>query len=420
MYIYSTKHVPLVRDVDPLASRMVFSVAESSPTSTAKSDNGYQRQGLDCNGNERLECVDVDDSWVEVRLPLSTDPVLEAAWSDQDDSEQNWSRIRFAKFYSLMDALTGDVAVRHGTAHARKSRPDSEDVIANLDDFTVVTASHYNSTKLFPTDPTEDLILRSYAVDVGRSSIQIRTDVIQSERLIHFLHTVMVAVDRNTLLPRTNLPPLCLDSDLDLHVRERNLIAQEHKREIKQNKAIELTKLPPRAEETELVHALLLNQDPGNGNGAFELTRDWSFQSFNMVYPEQRNCNGKMFGGWVSSEAYDLAYLTARAFTGRTPIPLGADEMLFHLPVSVGNLLRFTSQVVYTTDKTIRVWVTVDLFDPRNPEHVERGKGGTKTNHLKFIFRQPENGHPFQIKPDTYEEILNYLGAKRFADYKGF
>lgn len=397
--------MPLVYDVDPLASRMQFALALPKK----------------CPESAALDGVDVDASWVEVRLPLSSDTVLAGAWSDQDDSEQNWSRIRFAKFYSLMDALTGDVAVRHGTFLSLAQDGDKVTPRSRMNSFSVVTASHYNSTKILPTNPREDLVLRSYAVDVGKSSIQIRTDVVQNDRLIHFLHTVMVAVDRETLKPASNLPSLCLESDT--HARERNVIAQEHKREIKQNKAIELTKLPPRAEETELVHSLLLHQNQHHGQEAGktrELTRDWCFNSFSTVYPEQRNCNGKMFGGWVSSEAYDLAYFTARVFTGRTPIPLGADEMLFHLPVSVGNLLRFTSQVVYTTDETIRVWVTVDLFDPRNTAEAGSENRSTKTNHLKFIFRQPQEGPKYQIKPDTYEEILNYLGAKRFADYKGF
>lgn len=163
------------------------------------------------------------------------------------------------------------------------------------------------------------------------------------------------------------------------------------------------------------VHNLLLEASTGK-NDLTHWSRDWRFKAFHIVYPEQRNCNGKMFGGWVSSEAYNLAYFTARAFTGQTPVPLGADEMLFHLPVGVGDLLKFTSEIVFTSYKTIRIWVIVELYDPHNTQSGKK----KQTNHLKFVFRQPDEGVPLTAKPETYAEILKYLAARRFHDMKGF
>ena len=61
--------------------------------------------------------------------------------------------------------------------------------------------------------------------------------------------------------------------------------------------------------------------------------------SSHVIYPEQRNVHGKLFGGWVAAQAFDLASFVAKFFAqGQATVPLGMDEAVFLQPVAVSGL----------------------------------------------------------------------------------
>jgi len=143
--------------------------------------------------------------------PLATDDLLRYAVSDL----QNWSSFRLAKFYEAVDALTADVAYAHATGRTNGSSLENSDI-------ALVTAGHYHSRKLHKTNIHRDLNLRCYVTFIGKSSMEIRTDVLQvddsgkNEILINFCHTVMVALDKTTMKSLSSqgraLPPLACRS----------------------------------------------------------------------------------------------------------------------------------------------------------------------------------------------------------------
>jgi hypothetical protein len=123
-------------------------------------------------------------SFLEVHIPLSTNMAIRTAVSDLG----SWSTFRLSKFYELVDALTGDVVYRH---------------FAELPQGKVawVTAGHYFSRKIKRTDIAVNVTMRSYITNVGRSSVEVRTDGIQNGEIINVCHTIMVALDHRTGRP---------------------------------------------------------------------------------------------------------------------------------------------------------------------------------------------------------------------------
>uniref|UniRef100_A0A7S1U6Y5 HotDog ACOT-type domain-containing protein n=1 Tax=Phaeomonas parva TaxID=124430 RepID=A0A7S1U6Y5_9STRA len=68
-----------------------------------------------------------------------------------------------------------------------------------------------------------------------------------------------------------------------------------------------------------------------------------------MTQPQQRNTAGRIFGGFLMRRAFELAFTTAYLFGGRLPRFEEVDEVAFHLPVEVGELVQFESAVLYVS-----------------------------------------------------------------------
>ena len=136
-----------------------------------------------------------------------------------------YTPIRLSMFFEALDALSADVAYRHTDGLAR-----------NL---IMVTASHYNSIKMRRTLSGRDMIVRCYVTAVSTSSLEVRTDALQvnedgEEFLVNVCHTVMVALEKETMRPcKTGLPPLVLptagDSVDTIAAGERQELARFHR-----------------------------------------------------------------------------------------------------------------------------------------------------------------------------------------------
>jgi len=187
----------------------------------------------------------------------------------------------------------------------------------------------------------------------------------------------------------------------------------------------------PNQDEIETMHQLFKESmtSTGEASGSFavadgyRLMENWTFTNSIMIYPERRNMHGKLFGGYVASTAYDLAYYTARAFCGGTlPFALGFDQMRFFNPVSIGDQLHFTARVVHSAGRILRVWVDVERLDPVNIKGGNTSVGNmsdtVQTNQMEFIFAHPTEKLP-RIVPKTYTESLKYLGAQRRYESEG-
>ena len=468
-----SKRIPLVLKESAPFLHSVSPMADDHLELYGFCDNDKGNDGKQSkNTNNTKGNKSPQDSFLECKYPLSTDVLLRNSITDFS----NWSSFRLGKFYEAVDALTADVAYRH--VLVVDDDDAAATTTTNTTDFSValVTAGHYHSRKFHRTDIHKDVYLRSYITHVGTSSMEVRTDGIQKihargaqgtedeeeEILVNVCHTIMVALDTATGKPLgkvgRQLPPLVLDVPspdaevdqedyYDLHRRMvlRSELAKQHAT-IRTRRATEQAmhlrssvSKPPTQEEFQKLHhlhqdrALKLQQlqkrlatrkhdtDAAAAAAADSITisipprvQDYTFRSSTVIFPENRNVHGKLFGGYVMVEAQSLAQYAATMFSqGKPIIPLGIDEAIFLQPISIGDCVTFTARLVHATQYTCRVLVIVEVRDPANRDVMP-----LRSNRLMFVF----GGESFvstTIIPETYSEILMHIDAQRRYNVEG-
>ena len=79
-----------------------------------------------------------------------------------------------------------------------------------------------------------------------------------------------------------------------------------------------------------------------------------------MVFPEQANHYGTLFGGQALALMDKAAFVVASRFARRTVVTASSEKVDFHVPVKVGQLVELVAQVASTGRTSLTV--DVDLF----------------------------------------------------------
>lgn len=81
-----------------------------------------------------------------------------------------------------------------------------------------------------------------------------------------------------------------------------------------------------------------------------------------MIFPEQANHYGTLFGGTALNLMGKAAFIAASRATGRAVVMAAAERVVFHTPVPVGQLAELTGRVdaVGRTSLTVRVELTAE------------------------------------------------------------
>lgn len=139
-----------------------------------------------------------------------------------------------------------------------------------------------------------------------------------------------------------------------------------------------------------------------------------------IAQPQQRNTAGRIFGGFLMRRAFELAHTCAYLFAGRRPIFLELDEVTFRSPVSVGDLLKFDSAVLFTSDRmdaagrmTIHVEVRAQVIQPE-------ARKAVTSNTFNFTFGVAENadGSGRAAKAGSGPELRRVLPATHEDAYR--
>lgn len=377
--------VPFLFAVDPLASRLIIrKTASDRPPGTAAA------------------------SMVEATYPISSDEQLRHSVSDFG----KWASFRLGKFFEAVDALTADVAYAHTDGQAKG--------------LALVTASHAYSRKLEGTHIDKDVTYRVYITKTGSTSIEIRTDSFQFDHgeptLINYCITTMVAVDRETMRPVPGaVPRLGAPDPEDAERFEmRGILAGTHTN-LRRHRAAHTMRLrdrishPPQPEEMVALHDLQREalKARETGHRRVKPIKDATYRASFVVFPEHRNVQGTLFGGFVVGQAFNLAYYTARFFArGDWVVPLGLDDATFDSPVSVGDCVTFCARLVHKTRETCRVNVTIEIRDPGQDVHI----ASTRTNRCVFVFAARCQAI---LVPQTYSETLMHIDAARASRNTG-
>ena len=133
-------------------------------------------------------------------------------------------------------------------------------------------------------------------------------------------------------------------------------------------------------------------------------------ESSMIMHSQDRNRHGKIFGGFLMRQAFDMSFLTAALFqrSKNRPELIRVDQVLFLKPVEVGSMQTFKSKVTFCkqVDQGILMRVVTQSFN----------ENGEQAGNFNFVFltkKSLEEEMMHFIKPQTYHEILDYHEATR-------
>lgn len=82
-----------------------------------------------------------------------------------------------------------------------------------------------------------------------------------------------------------------------------------------------------------------------------------------VMMPSQANVAGNIHGGEIMKLMDSTAYAAARRYARSNVVTARVDELEFHLPIFIGDLVICTGQVVFAGKSSMEVAVTVDVED---------------------------------------------------------
>ncbi|KAG8848843.1 hypothetical protein FRB91_010438 [Serendipita sp. 411] len=344
-------------------------------------------------------------SYSEFVIPFSSNPLVLEQYTNAKGG------IRTGKLMEDLDALAGGVAYKH------LMKPGVAELTGSINDrgFYIVTASVERLDMLSPLTPknVKDLRLSGQVIYSGRSSMEVvvKMEALgqdNAEETIMLGRFTMVCLDAFTNKARPVNPLIPMTED------EKKLYAMgealKTRRQLRGKQS--LNQAPPSSEEATSLHNLYLKYGDGTrcSDGIEPVPiGETLLENTMQMYPQQRNIQSKVFGGYLMRLAYELGYSNASIFT-RVPLRfLSLDEITFKHPVPIGSVLRLKSRIGHTIPtgtSSVHVAVEASVIDQETGE--ER-----VTNDFRFTWGTPEHKFGRIVVPKTYEEAMLWIEAGR-------
>ena len=324
------------------------------------------------------------ESKQEMTYTFSSDPDL------ADTYRNPWGNVRVGRLLEDLDALAGTIAFEH-------CRTPGEEALL------LVTASVDRIVYRHRPNLNDDITLSGNVTWVGRSSMEIGMQARSSWADEPFLEAsfTFVARSRGTNKPASINPldvhqPGCQP---DSHAKAAFSLGAQRDANRKALRKIAKESVYGHTLDADTIgnaHALLAKSKPLLSMPALAeqseiLLSETILHNCLIAQPQQRNTAGRIFGGFLMRRAFELAHATAYLFAGRRPVFLELDEVTFRSPVSVGDLLRLESCVLYTSEQmdilgrlTIHVEVLAEVIKPEE-------RSSVTSNSFNFTFGVSEH-----------------------------
>ena len=154
------------------------------------------------------------------------------------------------------------------------------------------------------------------------------------------------------------------------------------------------------------------------GGGNYSLMDSTKMDNTLTCQPQHQNTAGRIFGGFLMRRAFELAHASAYTFSGHRPRFLEVDQIVFKKPVNIGDLLRFTSRVLYTKEPVVAPIDEDDSTGKPAEVHVEvvsyilqpETCDAQECNKFYFTFAMPPGVFGLkQILPESEDEARTIL-----------
>lgn len=278
-------------------------------------------------------------SRVEVSYNFSQDPLLMETYRNP------WGNLRKGKLMEDLDALAGNVAFFHVVADG-KEHP------------LIVTASvdrirFKRKKEIAKGKGMLDQHLSGQVTWTGSSSMEIRMqcrDLDDTGEEWLEAYTTFVTLDPKTKrpIPIPQLQPQTAEERALFDAGAARAALRKQRRQNQNDDA-------PSASLNKLAKSLLdqaapLLRMPTLADPHACLQSQTVLQNALIAHPQVRNLHHRIFGGYLMRVAYELAYANAYLFGGVRPRFVEVDEVRFTKEVNIGDLLVFSSKILYTQE----------------------------------------------------------------------
>ena len=363
---------------------------------------------------DQSTAFDIDEkSGLLVKPPSSTRTEVKYDFlsnSDLIDTYRNpWGYVRHGLILEDLDALAGNVASQH-CSDGDPSTPNP----------LLVTASVNNIRMLNRLNVNHDLQLTGSVAWVGRSSMLINIsmeDKTTNECLMKADFT-FVARDRETrkAVAINKLAPETLEEQNTFD----QIQAQEaDKKRWRNDEAYAEEQIRVRNETVAklMLESRTLLEMPSLVTDDVMLISQTRVENSLICQPQQRNLADSIFGGFLMRRAFELAFSTCYLHAGSRPHFLELEKVIFKRPVEIGNLLRLTAHVTYTTMEPrplVHVEVLASIVNPE-VRTAEVSNVFNFTFTLNLHLEDEGNRTMKAVLPATEHEARQYIDGKEFV-----
>jgi len=250
---------------------------------------------------------------------------------------------------------------------------------------------------------------------VGHSSLEVSMDLTQKDGADwkHIFDAKFLYVVRDAMTGRkAAVNPLEATNDEEMEIikeGERNRLRRQEAR------GRSLAKSAPSSSEMEYLHNLFqrhwdssqthIQSDSLSENATW--MEDNKVKTLLLCNPQNVNLYKAIFGGFLMRMAYELAFGNACLFCKARPTFIAMDDVIFRRPVRIGDMVEFTSRIVYTPpkpDNCFLVMTVAEVIDPVT---------STRDTSNVFYFTFKGGGPVKRIMPKTYAEMMLFLTGMR-------
>ena len=341
-------------------------------------------------------------SLIQIRLPLEkVDEVQRVFIRFLPD------KIRVGRLLEALDFISNYVAYEHCKTQS----------ISKLCTMMTVCVDHLSFFRNLRAD--KNIIINAYPTFTGNSTVEIRTDLYQEQMngdtiMAASALFVMVARDFNDFSKAFTVPPLVIDHEEDIaKAKLRYELGKINQANRKLINSSSLYKTPPSQEESNEMHEFftnLIQNKPGAKKSTFVRMKDTTKTKSVLMYNQDKNINGKIFGGYLMRESIEFAWLVAYLHcSGDHPEFEAIDDFHFMNSIDVGSIVDFEAQVTFAENLFIHVQVIATKY-PRVVKEGEKERQKCTELHITFKCYKPITN---LIVATTYEDAMMYLEAKR-------
>ena len=360
------------------------------------------------------------DSFLSRVIPIGTDQ------NQKDNFINSWGSVRLGLILEFLDGFAGSISYIHSEDFNRDpvSSPSSLNYSAEkaleakkaYDDkkLTIVTAAVDSIKLLSPFKINYDLFCSGRVTHVGKSSMEVKVQVSSIKSPENYeknleAYFVLVARDKKTGKAAT-VPSLKLETDEDLSLWKEGEARSESRKQVKD---MSLYVKPPTRSESELLHQLFLQSQQA------KITRDYVVipvhktqkEKVHWTHPQNKNIHGKLFGGWLIRQGFELAFITCSTFSHVMPKFLCMGDIHFLNPVQIGGVLSLDSKIVYTEGEPGQEGRRVMVRVNAKVEDFEKPGSQVTTNVFWILFDC--QGSRYTVEPHSYADAMLYLEGRR-------